>query len=136
MYTPTTSTTFSERFEATRPAAVDSAVGNDAHAHPTSNVPAFFAPSLFCSTTDVAGHPEFAERRTTKVIDGVATEGWFTEDFTVAELKTLRAVERLPELRPQSAAYDGQYEIPTLQEVIDRWIEPLLKPTARGLIDR
>jgi glycerophosphoryl diester phosphodiesterase len=52
-------------------------------------------------TTDVAGHPEFADRRTTKVIDGVPHTGWFTEDFTLAELQTLRAKERLPDIRPR-----------------------------------
>jgi glycerophosphoryl diester phosphodiesterase len=70
-------------------------------------------------TTDVASHPEFADRRTTKVIDGVSLTGWFTEDFTLAELKTLRAVERIPALRPRNTRYNGFYEVPTLQEVID-----------------
>ena len=70
-------------------------------------------------TTDVASHPEFAARRTTKTIDGVPTTGWFTEDFTLAELKTLRAKERLPALRPANTVFDGLYEVPTLQEVID-----------------
>jgi glycerophosphoryl diester phosphodiesterase len=71
-------------------------------------------------TTDVADHPEFEDRRTTKMIDGVAFTGWFTEDFTLAELKTLRAKERIPETRPgNAAAYDGLYEVPTLQEVLD-----------------
>jgi glycerophosphoryl diester phosphodiesterase len=70
-------------------------------------------------TTDVAAHPEFAGRRTTKTIDGVAVTGWFTEDFTLAELRTLRAEERLPQVRPQSAAFDGLYTIPTLDEVMD-----------------
>jgi glycerophosphoryl diester phosphodiesterase len=70
-------------------------------------------------TTDVEDHPEFADRRTTKVIDGTAITGWFTEDFTLAELKTLRAMERIPQLRPDNTAFDGLYEIPTLQEVID-----------------
>ena len=70
-------------------------------------------------TTDVADRPEFADRRTTKTIDGRQVTGWFTEDFTLAELKTLRAVERLPDLRPANTAHDGLYEIPTLQEVID-----------------
>ena len=70
-------------------------------------------------TTDVAAHPEFASRRTTKVIDGTPLTGWFTEDFTLAELKTLRAKERIPQLRPANTAFDGEYEIPTLQEVID-----------------
>ena len=69
-------------------------------------------------TTDVANHPEFADRRTTRTIDGVETTGWFTEDFTLAELKTLRAKERLPELRPANMRYDGQFEIPTFEEII------------------
>jgi glycerophosphoryl diester phosphodiesterase len=69
-------------------------------------------------TTDVADHPEFASRKTTKVIDGESRTGWFTEDFTLAELKTLRAKERLPQLRPANAAYDGKFDIPTLAEVI------------------
>ena len=68
-------------------------------------------------TTDVASHAEFAGRRTTKTIDGHAVTGWFTEDFTLAELKTLRARERLPQLR--SAKYDGEFQIPTLDEIID-----------------
>lgn len=67
-------------------------------------------------TTDVASRPEFAARRTTKTIDGVTETGWFADDFTLAEIKTLRAVERLP-FRDHS--YDGMFEIPTLQEVID-----------------
>jgi glycerophosphoryl diester phosphodiesterase len=70
-------------------------------------------------TTDVADHPEFADRRTTKTIDSIAFTGWFTEDFTLAELKTLRAKERIPDLRPRNTLYDGRYEVPTLQEVID-----------------
>jgi glycerophosphoryl diester phosphodiesterase len=69
-------------------------------------------------TTDVADKPEFAGRRTTKVIDGTSYTGWFTEDFTLAELKTLRAKERIPELRRRNTLYDGRYEVPTLQEVI------------------
>ena len=67
-------------------------------------------------TTDVAAHPEFADRRTTKVIDGEKITGWFTEDFTLAELKTLYARERLPELR--STAYDGQFRIASLDEIL------------------
>lgn len=70
-------------------------------------------------TTDVADHPEFADRHTTKTIDGQSLTGWFTEDFTLAELKTLRATERIPSVRPQNTAFDGMFEIPTLQEVID-----------------
>lgn len=70
-------------------------------------------------TTDVALHPEFTSRKTTKSLDGAQVTGWFAEDFTLAELKTLRAVERIPELRPNNTAFDERYEIPTLQEVID-----------------
>jgi glycerophosphoryl diester phosphodiesterase len=70
-------------------------------------------------TTDVAAHPEFADRETTKVIDGTSFTGWFTEDFTLAELKTLRAKERIPDIRPQNTAYDGLFEVPTFQEVLD-----------------
>ena len=71
------------------------------------------------ATTDVEDHLEFAERKTTKTIDGVPFTGWFTEDFTLAELKTLRAKERIPQLRPQNTAYDGQFEVPTFEEVLD-----------------
>lgn len=69
-------------------------------------------------TTDVADHPEFRHRRTTKTIDGEKQTGWFTEDFTLAELKRLRARERLPMLRAGNRAYDGQESIPTFAEVI------------------
>lgn len=69
-------------------------------------------------TTDVASHPEFASRRTTKTIDGNSISGWFTEDFTLAEIKTLRAKERLPQLRPDNARFDGQFAVPTFDEVI------------------
>jgi glycerophosphoryl diester phosphodiesterase len=71
------------------------------------------------TTTDVADHPEFAARRTTKSVDGVPTTGWFTEDFTLRELRTLRAKERIPQIRPRNTLYDGRYQVPTLQEVID-----------------
>jgi len=71
------------------------------------------------ATTNVADHAEFADRKATKVIDGIAVTGWFTEDFTLAELKTLRAKERLPDIRPANTAFDGLYQIPTFQEVID-----------------
>ena len=71
------------------------------------------------TTTDVAQHPEFATRRKTRIVDGVTVTGWFTEDFTLAELKTLRAIERLPALRPANMAHDGLYQVPTFQEVID-----------------
>lgn len=69
-------------------------------------------------TTDVAGHPEFADRKTTRLIDGQRLTGWFTEDFTLAELKTLRARERLPQLRKANTAFDGASAIPTLTEII------------------
>ena len=69
-------------------------------------------------TTDVAGRPEFAARQATKTIDGQRVTGWFTEDFCIAELKTLRARERLPKLRPANAAFDGRFDIPTLAEII------------------
>lgn len=69
-------------------------------------------------TTDVATRPEFADRRRTKTVDGVALTGWFTEDFTLAELRTLRAVERLPEVREENTLYDGLYQVPTLDEVL------------------
>jgi glycerophosphoryl diester phosphodiesterase len=70
------------------------------------------------ATTDVAHRPEFADRKATKVIDGEKITGWFTEDFTLAELKTLRCRERLPQLRPGNAAYDGQDPILTFDEMV------------------
>jgi glycerophosphoryl diester phosphodiesterase len=70
-------------------------------------------------TTDVAKHPEFANRKKTLVVDGVSTTGWFTQDFTLAELKTLRAVERIPANRPHNTLYNGRYQIATFQEVLD-----------------
>ena len=70
-------------------------------------------------TTDVAAHPEFASRRATKQLDGVAVTGWWAEDFTLAELNTLRAVERLPAVRQENTLYDGRFAIPTLQQVLD-----------------
>lgn len=71
-------------------------------------------------TTDVADHKEFADRRTTKLLDGVSVTGWFTEDFTLAELKTLRAIERIPANRPHNTLYNGRWEIPTFEEVL-KW---------------
>jgi glycerophosphoryl diester phosphodiesterase len=70
-------------------------------------------------TTDVAAHQEFATRKTTKIIDGESLTGWFTEDFTLAELETLRARERLPQLRTNNAHYDGVFGIPTFEEVLE-----------------
>jgi glycerophosphoryl diester phosphodiesterase len=69
-------------------------------------------------TTDVAQHPAFAARRRTQVIDGEAFTGWFTEDFTLSEIKTLRARERLGELRPQNRQFDGQFAVPTFDEIM------------------
>lgn len=69
-------------------------------------------------TTDVADHPEFAARRTTRTIDGATVTGWFTEDFTLAELRILRARERLPQLRPANARFDGLFAIPTFDEIL------------------
>ncbi len=68
-------------------------------------------------TTDVAMRPDFADRRTEKLIDGRKVSGWFTEDFNLAELRSLRARERLPLLR--STAYDGRFAVPTLAEIIE-----------------
>ena len=70
------------------------------------------------ATTDVAAHPEFAQRKATKTVDGIAETGWFTENFTLKELKTLRAKERLPAVRPGNTRYDGLFEIPTFDEVL------------------
>jgi glycerophosphoryl diester phosphodiesterase len=71
-------------------------------------------------TTDVADHPEFASRRRTLTIDGtVYANTWFSFDFTLAELRTLRAKERLPDVRPANTAFNGVYQVPTFQEVID-----------------
>jgi len=71
------------------------------------------------STTDIATRPEFASLLTTKVIDGTSIRGWFTEDMTLAQLKTLRAVERIPAIRPGNVPFNGEFQVPTLQEVID-----------------
>jgi len=70
------------------------------------------------ATTDVASHPEFAARRRGQQIDGVQVTGWFTEDFTLAELKMLRARERIPALRPNNQLQDGRLEIPTFDEIL------------------
>lgn len=78
-------------------------------------------------TTDVASRPEFASRRATKIVDGVAMTGWFTEDFTLAEIRTLRAKERIPGIRPDNTRFDGLYPIPTFAEVVQ-----LAKRESRG----
>ncbi|GHH70285.1 glycerophosphoryl diester phosphodiesterase [Streptosporangium violaceochromogenes] len=69
-------------------------------------------------TTDVARRPEFAARRTTKIVDGREVTGWFTEDLTLAELRTLRAEERVPGLRPGNTAFNGMAQVPTFDEVV------------------
>ncbi|MFW6694875.1 glycerophosphodiester phosphodiesterase [Streptomyces sp. MAR4 CNX-425] len=83
-------------------------------------------------TTDVADHPEFAGRRTTKTVDGREITGWFTEDFTLAELKTLRATERIPDVRQRNTLYDGRWEVPTFEEVL-RWAEEQRRGTGRAV---
>ncbi|GAA2995319.1 glycerophosphodiester phosphodiesterase family protein [Streptosporangium longisporum] len=70
------------------------------------------------ATTDVEKHPEFASRRTTKLVNGARRTGWFTEDFTLAELRTLRARERYARQRQDNTAYDGKARIPTLDEIV------------------
>ncbi|GIE99379.1 glycerophosphodiester phosphodiesterase [Paractinoplanes rishiriensis] len=69
-------------------------------------------------TTDVADRPEFADRKRTVLLDGVSVSGWFTHDFTLAELKTLRAVERLPGVRQHNTLYDGLFAVPTFDELL------------------
>ncbi|MEU5051142.1 glycerophosphodiester phosphodiesterase [Streptomyces sp. NPDC021096] len=73
-------------------------------------------------TTDVASRPEFASRKTTRTVDGEAHTGWFTEDFTLAELRTLRAKERIPATRQHNTLYDGRWQVPTFEEVL-KWAE-------------
>ena len=70
-------------------------------------------------TTDVASRPEFAGRKKTVLLDGVSVTGWFTEDFTLAELKTLRAVERLPAVRQHNTLYNGLFQVPTFAEMLE-----------------
>ena len=70
-------------------------------------------------TTDIASRPEFAERHATRVIDGHTRTGWFVDDLTLAELRTLRAVERLPALRPANTRFDGRFPVPTFAEILD-----------------
>jgi glycerophosphoryl diester phosphodiesterase len=70
-------------------------------------------------TTNVGDHPEFASRKRTVLLDGISTSGWFTHDFTLAELRTLRAVERLPSVRQHNTLYTGLFPVPTFQETLD-----------------
>ncbi|RLU85020.1 glycerophosphodiester phosphodiesterase [Streptomyces griseocarneus] len=74
------------------------------------------------ATTDVATRKEFASRKTTKTVDGEKHTGWFTEDFTLAELKTLRAIERIPGNRQRNTLYDGRWDVPTFEEVL-KWAD-------------
>lgn len=69
-------------------------------------------------TTDVASREEFEDRRRTKMVEGQQVAGWFSEDFTLAELRTLRARERVPSVRPASARFDGLYQIATFEEIV------------------
>ena len=69
-------------------------------------------------TTDVAARPEFARLKRTKDVDGTRMSGWFSEDFTLAEIKQLRSIERLPDIRPGNRRFDGQFEVPTLREIL------------------
>lgn len=70
-------------------------------------------------TTNVSSLPQFAARKTTKVVDGVSYTGWFTEDFSLSELKQLKARERIPDIRPANTQYNDQFEVPTLDEIIE-----------------
>ncbi|QPP09800.1 glycerophosphodiester phosphodiesterase [Streptomyces bathyalis] len=74
------------------------------------------------ATTNVADHPEFAGRKTTKTVDGKALTGWFTEDFTLAELRTLRAKERIPQTRQRNTLYNGRWEVPLFEDVL-KWAQ-------------
>jgi glycerophosphoryl diester phosphodiesterase len=81
-------------------------------------------------TTDVASRAEFAARRATKMIDGVPATGWFSEDFTLAELKTLRARERLPQLR--GTAFDGRFAVPSFDELLELVAGVNARPERKG----
>ena len=70
-------------------------------------------------TTNVATLTQFADRKKTKVIDGVTLEGWFTEDFSLKELQQLKARERIPQYRPANTKYNDLYSIPTLEQIIE-----------------
>jgi glycerophosphoryl diester phosphodiesterase len=69
-------------------------------------------------TTDVASREEFEDRKRTKNVEGIEVTGWFSEDFTLAEIRTLRARERVPSARPGNAAFNGLYQVPTFDEII------------------
>jgi len=86
------------------------------------------------ATTDVAQHPEFAARRRTRVIDGETLSGWFTEDFSLSEIKSLRARERLPDLRPQNTRFDGCFSVPTFDEIMQMLLSANASPGANRRI--
>ncbi|MDZ3838228.1 MAG: glycerophosphodiester phosphodiesterase [Rhodospirillales bacterium] len=88
--------------------------------------------NLLDLTTDVAQRPEFAARRTKKSVDGKEVEGWFSEDFTLSEIKTLRAIERIPQVRPGNAMFDRRYPFPTLDEILTLRAE-LERETGRAI---
>lgn len=69
-------------------------------------------------TTDVSARTEFADRKRTKDVEGRSVTGWFAEDFTLAEIRTLRAKERLPAVRPANTRFDGLYQVPTFDEIV------------------
>ena len=72
-------------------------------------------------TTDVSQRPEFADRKTRRMVDGAQEEGWFASDFTLAEIKTLRAIQPLADRDP---SFNGRFQIPTLTEVLELALEP------------
>jgi glycerophosphoryl diester phosphodiesterase len=82
------------------------------------------------ATTNVSEHPEFAGRKTTKTVDGAPLTGWFTEDFTLAELRTLRAKERIPQTRQRNTLYDGRWEVPLFEDVL-KWAQKKGKQRGR-----
>ncbi len=83
-------------------------------------------------TTDIGRRPEFAGRRTKKSVDGEEVDGWFSEDFTLSEIKTLRAIERIPDARPRNAMFDGRFAIPTFDEILALRAE-LVRETGREI---
>lgn len=85
------------------------------------------------TTTDVADHPELADRKTTKQVSGITQTGWFVDDLTLAELKTLRVRERMPAIRPANTAWDGKFEVPTFDEVLALRAE-LSRSTGRAIV--
>jgi len=81
-------------------------------------------------TTNVADLPQFAARKRSATVDGELLHGWFSEDFTLSELRQLRARERIPRLRPANARFDDQFPLPTLTESIEL-LQALQRVTGR-----